>query len=99
MLIVHGTAEVSAEDFVALQPVAARMVAASNAEEGCVSYVFARDLVDPKLLRITEVWVDQAALDLHFGMPHMAEFQTAIRGKVKIIAVNKYHAGEPLPLR
>lgn len=99
MLIVHVTAEVSAENFVALQPVAAKMVAASNAEAGCVSYVFARDLVEPTLLRITEVWRDQAALDAHFATPHMAEFQAAIKGKVKITAGQKFQAGEPLPLR
>jgi len=62
MLIVHVTAEVSAEDFTALQPVVAKMEAATLAEPGCVSYVFARDLLTPNLLRISEVWRDEAAL-------------------------------------
>jgi quinol monooxygenase YgiN len=99
MLILYVQAEVDPADLAALLPAAARMVAASNAEEGCIRYVFSRDLMRPELLHIVEVWRDQAALDHHFSTPHMAEFQAAIKGKINILAGDKYLAGDPLPLR
>lgn len=99
MLIVYVKAEVSAQDLPGLLPVAERMIARSNAEEGCISYVFARDLGQPDLLHIIEVWRDQSALDLHFKTPHMAEFQAAIKGRIKILAGDKYLTSDPLPLR
>jgi quinol monooxygenase YgiN len=46
------------------------MVEPSEAEPGCLRY---RPLVDPDrpgAMVIVEEWVDQAALDHHFGTPH-----------------------------
>jgi quinol monooxygenase YgiN len=50
------------------------MVEATRQEEGCLHYAFARDMNDPDIIRISERWVDQAALDAHFASPHMAAF-------------------------
>ncbi len=47
--------------------------AASRTEEGCLSYAFSRDLEDADRYLSVETWVDQAALDAHFGTPHLAE--------------------------
>jgi quinol monooxygenase YgiN len=99
MLIVHARAEVSDDALAALKPVADKMVAASNLEPGCISYAFAMDQQTPGLMRIVEVWQDQAALDAHFKTPHMAEFQAAIKGQIRIIGAEKYLTDGPLPLR
>lgn len=39
------------------------------------------------------------AFDLHFKTPHMAEFQAAIKDKVRILGAEKYLTDGPLPLR
>jgi quinol monooxygenase YgiN len=52
------------------------MLAASRAEEGCLEYAYAEDVADPGLIRVFEVWRDQAALDAHFQTPHMAEWRS-----------------------
>ena len=46
--------------------------AATREEDGCLSYAFARDLDDEDRYLAVERWRDQAALDAHFGTPHMA---------------------------
>jgi quinol monooxygenase YgiN len=57
------------------------MVAASRAEDGCLTYTFAQDLSDPDTLIIYERWRDQDALAAHGKSAHMAEFQ-------KVMAAN-----------
>jgi quinol monooxygenase YgiN len=99
MLIVHARAEVSVDALTSLKTIADKMVAASNLEPGCISYAFAFDLQTPGLMRIVEVWRDQAALNAHFKTPHMAEFQVAIKDKVRILGAEKYLTEGPLPLR
>jgi quinol monooxygenase YgiN len=45
--------------------------AASRSEDGCLTYSFARDLEDQDRYLSVETWRDQAALDAHFGQPHL----------------------------
>jgi quinol monooxygenase YgiN len=51
----------------------ARAAANSRGDAGCVSYAFHRDLEEEDRYVSVEVWQDQAALDAHFGAPHLAE--------------------------
>ena len=51
------------------------MVAASRAEDGCLTYTFAQDMADPDVLIIYERWRDRNALAAHGQSAHMAEFQ------------------------
>lgn len=46
---------------------------ASRSEAGCTGYAFHRDLENPDRYVSVELWQDQAALDAHFGTPHVAE--------------------------
>lgn len=98
MLIVHVTAELSQQAIASLRDVAQEMVAATTAEEGCVTYAFAFDITTPGLMRIVEVWRDQAALDAHFRTPHMAKFQRAIEGRIRILSAEKFETEGPRPL-
>ena len=54
---------------------------------------------DPTRIRIYEEWEDQAALDAHFAMPHMAAFVEGM-GKltVKYMNVVKFEQGETSPV-
>jgi quinol monooxygenase YgiN len=53
------------------------MVLASRAEPGCVEYSYAEDVLDPGLIHVKEVWIDQSALDLHFASDHIAAWRSA----------------------
>lgn len=78
MLIVLAKAKVGADAMPAAKAAIADMVAASNAEEGCIAYAFTQDILDPGVIHIVEKWTDDAALAAHFATPHMAVFGAAI---------------------
>jgi quinol monooxygenase YgiN len=78
MLIIMGTVRIAPEGIAAARPAMARMVAASNAEDGCLLYAYSQDLVDPGLVRISERWRDREALKAHFATPHMGEWRQVI---------------------
>jgi len=77
MLLIVGTVRLPAENLEAARPAMERMVEASRAEPGCLLYAYAEDLFDPGLIRVTEIWADQAALDRHFAAAHLAEWRAA----------------------
>lgn len=99
MLIVLANAQVSADALAAAKAAIADMVAASNAEDGCIAYAFTQDLGDPTVIHIVEKWQDEAALAAHFATPHMAAFGAAIAGlDFKVMEAVKYHADDGAPV-
>lgn len=76
-VIVAGTVRVPPENAEGLRPHQDAMLAASRAEDGCITYAYAIDVQDPGLIRVFEVWRDQAAIDAHFKAPHMATWRAA----------------------
>lgn len=99
MLIVVGTAKLGDGALDAGRSALATMIEASRAEEGCVDYSYAADILDPSTMHIIEKWVDEAALVAHFQTPHMAAFQKALGDlDVKIIEVMKFQADDGAPL-
>jgi quinol monooxygenase YgiN len=54
-----------------------KMLAASRAEDGCLVYSYGEDVAEPGLIRVFEVWRDQAALDAHARSAHMATWRAA----------------------
>ena len=77
MLLIVGTVRLPAHNLEAVRPIMQRMAEASRAEEGCVEYGYAEDLIDPGLIHVKEMWVDQPALDRHFATTHLAEWRAA----------------------
>ena len=49
------------------------VAAASNEEEGCISYVIHVDKNDATRIVVVERWASQEALDHHFTLPHVAK--------------------------
>lgn len=94
MIIVQGWVRLAPRDIAALRPAAAAMVAATLAEPGCIAYSFAEDLLEPGVMRIAELWADEAALDAHFATPHMASFNAALAGASLTGASVKAYKGE-----
>jgi quinol monooxygenase YgiN len=76
-VIIAGTVRVPPENLAALRPHQLAMLAASRAEDGCLTYSYGEDVAEPGLVRVFEVWRDQAAIDAHFKAPHMAVWRAA----------------------
>lgn len=77
MLLIVGTVRLPPGNRAAALPVMRRMVDASRAEDGCLDYGYAEDVLDPGLIHVRELWADQAALDRHFAAAHLAEWRAA----------------------
>jgi len=99
MLLIVGTVRLPAENLASARPAMKRMVDASRAEQGCIAYGYAEDLLDPGLIRVREMWTDQAALDRHFASAHMAEWRAAGAGLgLADRNLSIYEVGEPRSL-
>ena len=76
-LIVAGTVRVPPQNLDRFRPNMAAMMAASQAESGCLDYNYAEDVAEPGLIHVFERWRSQAALEAHFQTPHMATWRAA----------------------
>ncbi len=76
-VVIAGTVRVPPGNLDAFRPHMARMLAASRAEDGCLTYSYAVDVEDPGLIRVFEAWRDEAALQAHFATAHMAAWRAA----------------------
>lgn len=99
MLIVLAKAQVGEGAMEPAMAAIAEMVAASNAEAGCIAYAFTQDVLQRQVLHIVEKWQDEAALAAHFATPHMAAFGAAIAGlDFTVIEALKFHTDEGAPV-
>jgi quinol monooxygenase YgiN len=71
VLLIVGTIRLPPANLSAARPVMRRMVETSRAEDGCLDYAYAEDVLDPGLIHVRELWRDQRALDRHFGSEHL----------------------------
>jgi len=76
-ILIAGTVRVPPENLERFKPHMAKMLAASRAEDGCLTYSYAVDVAEPGLVRVFEAWRDQASIEAHFAAPHMAEWRAA----------------------
>ena len=53
----------------------ARVIAASRAEPGCLTYSYAEDVLEPGLFRVSEAWESREALSAHFATEPMRAWQ------------------------
>jgi quinol monooxygenase YgiN len=74
-VIVAGTVRVAAENLESIVPHMQDMLLASRAEEGCLEYSYAHDVLEPGLIRVFEIWRDRSALTAHFQTEHMARWR------------------------
>lgn len=75
MILIIGTIRLPPENVASARAAMETMVVASRAEDGCIDYAYAEDLLDPGLIRVIETWRDQQALDRHFASPHIAQWR------------------------
>jgi quinol monooxygenase YgiN len=75
MILIIGTIRIPPEQLEAALPAMRAMAEASRAEDGCLHYAYAEDVLEPDLIRVSELWRDQSALDRHFDSAHLAEWR------------------------
>ena len=76
-ILVLGTVRLPPEKLGEARGAMEAMMTASRAEDGCITYSYGFDVEDAGLIRVFEVWRDQAAVDAHFKAPHMATWRAA----------------------
>ena len=72
MIVVVGQFRLPAARMDEARPVMAKVMLATRAEAGCVEYNYAEDVLDPGLIRVSELWQSRAQLAAHMQTPHMA---------------------------
>jgi quinol monooxygenase YgiN len=72
MIVVVGQFRIPAERMAEARPLMAKVMVATRAEAGCIEYNYAEDLLDPGLIRVSEVWETREQLAAHLKTPHMA---------------------------
>ena len=77
MLLIAGTVRIPAGQIDEARGAIETMIAETRKEDGCLSYAFAQDLLDPGLIHISETWRDGAALKAHGESAHMAAWRAA----------------------
>ena len=75
MIVVEGTIRV--RDLEIARPLMKAMVHASRAEDGCIDYSYAVDLLEPSIIRVSERWTDRVALDRHLKTEHIATWRAS----------------------
>lgn len=99
MIIVSGTATVSAGALAKAKDAMTKVIEATRREDGCLYYSYGVDVMTPDTIIILEYWKDWASLEKHFTEPHMAEWIKAI-GAAGVISrdIKACEAGETRPL-
>ena len=98
-VVVIGQFRFPAERMDEARPVMRKVMEATRAEAGCSEYNYAEDVLDPGLIRVSEVWDSRAHLDAHMQTPHMAAWQlerAALGLTGRSIAVYEAQAAGPL---
>jgi quinol monooxygenase YgiN len=99
VIVVSGEITIDPADREAALEVTSAMVAATLDEEGCVTYGFWADPVDPGRFRVFEEWESMDALVAHFGQPHMATFMEAMGSlDVRSSDVQQYDVTDKRPV-
>ena len=99
MIVVVGQFRLPVERMAAARPAMARVMLATRAEAGCVQYNYAEDLLDPGLIRVSEVWDSREQLAAHLKTPHMAQWVEDRTGLgLSERAITVFEADDGLPL-
>lgn len=77
MLLIMGTVRLPEGSLDRALPAMEKMVTASRAEDGCFTYAYGQDVLDPTLIHVVERWRDREALKAHAASAHMAEWRAA----------------------
>jgi quinol monooxygenase YgiN len=99
LILVIGTVRLPPEKLLAARADIVAMISASRAEEGCLEYYYAEDLLEPGLIHVKEIWTSREALRDHFGAPHLGVWRSAWpRLQITDRKLELYEIGCPEPV-
>lgn len=75
MQLIIGTIRLPPENLERARTAMQRMTMASRAEDGCLAYSYAQDVLEPGLIRVQELWRDSVALEKHWASVHFFEWR------------------------
>ena len=91
MIIVAGEVRFGEGEIERLEPLLRASVEGSRGDEGCLSYCYGIDALDPNMIVISERWRDEASLEAHLKQPHLLNFIGAVRAaRVEAMSVRMY---------
>lgn len=100
MIIVHATTSIALESREAFLEEARRTIAASLAEDGCVTYTCSEDVTSPGTFHWVEEWADLDRFNAHAEAAHHLDFIRALGDETRIVrstsARAAYYDTEPL---
>ena len=70
MIKIYAERTVKQENIEAYKTLGSQLVAASQAEEGCISYTLNQCLEDPCVFAFIEIWKDMEAIKCHNATEH-----------------------------
>ncbi|WP_018264511.1 putative quinol monooxygenase [Methylosinus sp. LW4] len=74
-ILIVGTIRIPPGSLERARPAMATMIHASRAEPGCLAYSYAEDVLEPGLVRVTEIWENRTALAAHFASDHLRRWR------------------------
>lgn len=99
MLLVTGTFRIRPEKLAEARPAMEAMILASRAEDGCLAYAYAEDILLPGLIRVTEAWSERTVLDAHFASEHIRAWRATWAGlEITDRDLTLYEAGKAVPI-
>ena len=94
MLVFAGTVDFDPAKMQVGEAAVKEMMVECLKEDGCVVYVFSRDLFEPGRFHLLECWASEEAHDAHGASPHMVKFQRLMGGSevplVKGMNIDRY---------
>ena len=99
MILVIGTVRLPPEKLLAARADILAMISASRAEEGCLEYCYAEDVLEPGLIHVKEIWTSREALRDHLAAPHLCAWRSAWpRLQISDRKLELYEIGNPEPV-
>ncbi len=92
MIIIGGDMKINVEHRDAAIAAFVAMQKASQAEEGCQTYVFSADLEAEDTIHLFEVWDSAETLAAHGQTPHMATFREQMANYRVAANIKRYQA-------
>lgn len=94
MIVVLAKQTVKAGKKTELFAHAQKLIAATRAEQGCISYELLDDPFDSGSCMFVERWADKAALDRHLSTQHISEWRKASLPLIEGKSLALYQADE-----
>ena len=80
MIVIAGTLRIPTDKLQEALPHFEKVITASRAEPGCMLYSFSYDALEPGLIRVFEIYRDQAAVESHRASAHFQAWRASNPG-------------------